>query len=222
MIIRPVARGDRLPPQLWLTVGLMVAIELGLSAADRGLLGEPGWRAWAVVRFAFWDMLFSGMAAPVYTAQPWAMFLTHAFLHSGFLHLAMNGVVLLALGKFVAERCGGWAMLLLFAVSAAAGGAAFGLIADTRAPMVGASGAVFGFIGLWQYWEAMARRQLGLTLRPVFATLGALVAINVVLAVALGGGLAWEAHLGGFLAGVALGPLMSAFARRRDRIDRRR
>ena len=81
--------------------------------------------------------------------------------------------------------------------------------------MIGASGAVFGLIGLWQYWEFSVRRARGMTLRPVFSMLLVLLVINIALAVALGGGLAWQAHLGGFMTGAALAPLLNSIARRR-------
>ncbi len=206
---------DRVPGALWLLVGAMAAVELVLSAADRGILpGDLRW--WALLHGAFWRQLLEGVP-PVYPGQGTVMFLSHAFLHGGFFHLVMNGVVLLALGKLVAQQAGSAAMLLLFAVSAIGGGIGFALLGQGEAPMVGASGAVFGFLALWQYWEAQARRARGLTLQPVFATVAALAAANVALAVLLEGALAWQAHLGGFVAGLVLGPVMTRIARNRPR-----
>lgn len=206
---------DPLPPQLLALVGLMALIELALSAADRGWLGATDWRQVAFAYGAFWTPVLDGTVTPLFPGQSFTMFLSHAFLHGGLFHLTMNAVILLSLGKFVSQQAGAWPMLLLFFASAVAGGLGFGLLSATPAPMVGASGAVFGFLGLWQYWEFRIRRRRGLPLRPVFATFGGLVAINVVLAVALQGALAWQAHLGGYVAGVALGPLMTRFARHR-------
>ncbi len=215
MLVRAVGGGGSVPVLLWLLVGGMVAIELLLALGDRGWLGSFEWRRTAFVYGAFWQPLVTGTARPVFEGQAATMFLSHAFLHGGLAHLALNTVILLALGKFVAEHAGPWPMLLLFVVSAIAGGAGFALLADARAPMVGASGAVFGFIGLWQFWETLARRRHGMPLKPVLTMLLGLAAINVALAFVLDGGLAWEAHLGGFLCGVAVGPLMTVLARRR-------
>ena len=215
MLVRATGGGGGVPALLWLVVGAMVAIELLLAVGDRGWLGGIEWRRTALVYGAFWQPLVAGTARPAFDGQTATMFLTHAFLHGGLAHLALNTVILLALGKFVAEQAGPWPMLLLFLVCAVAGGAGFSLLADARGPMIGASGAMFGFIGLWQYWETLARRRHGMTLRPVVTMLLGLAAINVVLAVVLDGGLAWEAHLGGFLGGVAAGPLMTLLARRR-------
>lgn len=203
---------DRLPPALWILVGAMALTELVLALSDRGLL--PGdLRMLALLHGAFWTPLLDGTAWPVFSGQAVTMFVTHAFLHGGFFHLAMNGVILLALGKMVAERAGAGGMLLLFFASAIGGGAVFWLLSQGGAPMIGASGAVFGFLGLWQYWEGMARHRRGLPLQPVIATVGGLAVLNLVLAFMLQGALAWQAHLGGFLVGVALGPLMTRFAK---------
>ncbi len=215
MILRPVSQNSDVPAALWALVGAMAVIELLLTGADRGWFGVPQWRSIAFVYGAFWQPLLDGFARPVFPGQVTAMFLTHAMLHGGLFHLMMNGIILLALGKFIAEQVGAVALMVVFAVSAVAGGAAFGLINTAPVPMIGASGAVFGFIGLWQYWEYAVRREHGLPVRPVLATIGALVVINVVLMVALGGGLAWQAHLGGFVAGWALGPVMTGIARRK-------
>ena len=75
--------------------------------------------------------------------------------------------------------------------------------------MIGASGSVFGFLGLWQFWDFKRRLQAGYSLKPVFSTILGLVIVNVILAFMLGGGLAWEAHLGGFVAGVIFGVIGS-------------
>lgn len=206
---------DRLPQLLLALVGAMTAIELVLSAADRGWIGATDWRQIALIHGAFWQPVLDGTARPAFPGQTITMFASHAFLHGGMLHLAMNAVILLSLGKFIAQRAGQWPMLFLFLVSAAAGGLAFGLLARGAGPMIGASGAVFGFLGLWLYWDAMIRRRLRASLQPVLATIGTLIAINLVMALFMGGALAWQAHLGGFVAGFALGPVMTGFARRR-------
>lgn len=56
-----------------------------------------------------------------------------------------------------------------------------------------------------------ARRQSGLSLQPILKALLGLVTANLVLFVMVSGGLAWQAHLGGWLAGWVAG---HSFARR--------
>lgn len=86
-------------------------------------------------------------------------------------------------------------------LSAVAGAGTFALIGPDDNPMVGASGAVFGLIGAWKFWEYEVRRNWKLPMAPLWRMLAGLVVLNVVLWVALGGLLAWESHLGGFVAG---------------------
>ena len=77
--------------------------------------------------------------------------------------------------------------------------------------MIGASGAVFGLIGLWQAVEYRMRRRSGLPVQPVVMTFLGLVVSNILIFVMLSGGLAWEAHLGGWIVGWIAG---QGFARR--------
>ncbi len=206
-----------LPPSLILLVGVIAAIELVLSAADAGLLADPTLRARLLRTGAFWTQLLHG-ETPIFAAQPYTMFLSHALLHGGFAHMAMNMVMLLALGRFVSDRYGPGVILPLFFVGAVAGGAAYGLLASGGAPMVGASGADFAFIGVWSVWDYRRHRAAGVPPNPVYTRIAVLAGLNVVMFFWLDGMLAWEAHLGGFIAGCVYGFVLegreSAGARR--------
>ncbi len=202
-----VRRDDQLPWQLWFLAGTIVAIELWLSASDRGWI-DPEWRTYAFLNGAFWRPVATGAVAPLFDEQWLTMYVSHAFLHGGIVHVALNSTVLLALGKHIAARTGPWVLLALFVVSAVAGALGFQILSNSNAPMVGASGAVFGFLGLWLYWDFIHRRRLGLPITPVLKTVLGLVAANVLIYFAFSGTLAWEAHLGGFVAGVVVGPLI--------------
>ncbi|MCI5048512.1 MAG: rhomboid family intramembrane serine protease [Aquisalinus sp.] len=210
--VRPPTIGQ-VPRALWVLIGAMAVIELFLTGSDRGLVGNPEWRGIAFLYGAFWDPLTNGIAEPVFSLQPYTMYLTHAFLHADLFHLLMNSVILLSIGKLVAEQAGVNAMLLLFVVCAIGGGIGFALLADTTIPAIGASGAVFGFLAVWQYWDGVIRQARGLSLKPVFQTIIGLIILNIVLALWMQGGLAWQAHLGGFVAGLAMGPVMTHYAR---------
>ncbi len=133
------------------------------------------------------------------------MFLTYAFLHGGFIHLAMNSVVLLSLGKFVSAHIGTSRTMLVLSLSTISGAMCFGLISSGNGPMIGASGAAFGLIGIWQVMEYRKLRRAGLSVQPVFVMFIGLVIANILIFAVLSGGLAWEAHLGGWLAGAVMG-----------------
>lgn len=197
------------PAFLWALVAVMAAIELVLSLSETGLFGAAGWRRFAIAAGAFWQPVLSGDMAPVYPGQGLLMFITYAFLHGGFVHLALNSVVLLSLGKFCSMRIGAGKTLLVLTLSAVGGALAFGVIGNNAVPMIGASGAVFGLIGLWQSWDYALRRQFGLPLQPVLMAVLGLIAANVVFFVILNGGLAWEAHLGGWLVGWLSGRILA-------------
>ena len=194
-----------LPTSLAWLAGILAVTEIVLSLADRGILLEPNLRPLAFAYGAYWAPLLHG-ADPLYGLQPVAMHLSHAFLHGSLMHMAMNTTILLALGKFCADRYGPGVVLPVFGLGAIAGGLLFGLIAGNSAsPMVGASGAVFAFFGVWIARDLSLLRAAGAPLQPVVSRILALAGINVIMYFGMGGMLAWEAHLGGFLAGAACG-----------------
>jgi len=189
------------PAFLWSLVGVMSAIEIVVSLSEIGLFGSSNWRWFTVAIGAFWQPLLSGEVAPMYPGQQFLMFITYAFLHGGIGHLALNCVVLLSLGKLATTRVGAGRTLLVLFLSAVGGSLAFGLISPSNIPMIGASGAAFGLIGLWQAWEYGILKQSGQSLKPVISAIIALVAANFVFFYMMNGGLAWETHLGGWLVG---------------------
>jgi membrane associated rhomboid family serine protease len=161
-------------------------------------------------RFAFYDILFDywrGVGRFSFSAEPPSdtlrlhTFLTHAFLHGGWLHLALNGAAFLGLGHALVQMVGIKRFLAIFSASAVAGALAFGMIAEANGPMVGASGAIFGMLAVITAWQERALRLAGRSRDAIWRRIGALVVVNAVLAFGLGGLLAWEAHLGGWVAG---------------------
>jgi membrane associated rhomboid family serine protease len=165
-------------------------------------------------------------------AKIWT-FVTYALIHGDAVHLGVNAVWFLAFGSAVARRFGAARFLMFFAATAAAGAAThlarhFG----ECVPVVGASAAISGFmaaatrfafqhggpLGLWRAHEAHAYHVPAAPLR-VALTDPRIVAFLLVwfgLNLLLGLGslsltddeqvLAWEAHIGGFLAGLLLFP----------------
>lgn len=197
----PDARRALVPPPavLWL-IGLTCLPELVLILADHGIIGSARWRPLAYHNGAFWAGLLRDWR-PNYGAQPELMFVTHAVLHAGFGHLAGNMLALWSLGGIVVQRIGQGGMLALYLASTLGGGVGFYLLTHSPAPMVGASGALFGLAGAWQFWEWQDRRSDGRPVWPVLATLVGLVALNALFWLAADGLLAWETHLGGFVTG---------------------
>lgn len=201
----PVApRGPRVGllahPVLLAVVLICIGVELGLQGADRGLWGSLRWRALAYQNGGFWAGLLDNWQ-PNYPGQPALMFLTYGFLHGGAGHAGVNMVTLISLGVPVADRLGAWRFVGLYAVALLGGAVAFALLSPAVQPMVGASGALFGLAGALLAWEHRQRRQMANTQLPLVGAILGLGLLNAVMFWWLGGLLAWETHLGGFLAG---------------------
>lgn len=188
----------RVPGVVWLIFGLCVVPELALQVA--GQLGEPGWRRLAYSWGGFWPGLLDNWR-PNFAAQPYVMFASYGFLHGGLSHLIVNMVTLLSFGPLLVARVGQWRLAALYGLSLVGGGIGFALLSSGPTPMVGASGALFGLIGAWLAWDYSDRRTARAGLWPVLRVALFLVALNLVLWWAMAGRLAWQTHLGGFVAG---------------------
>ena len=158
-------------------------------------------------RGGFWAGLL-GDWRPNYPCQPAAMFLSYAVLHADWRHLLGNMLVLMLLAPAVTARAGQRGFLAIWLAATVGGGAGFALLGTSPRPMVGASGALFGLAGALLLWEAMRRRAAARPVWPVWRDVAGLALLNLVFWIALDGMLAWEAHLGGFLAGAAAGAVL--------------
>lgn len=205
------------PPLIWAMFAALCAPEAAFYLAENGIAGPADMRWRAYYNLAYFDLFFEG----IFNGHPvpgtfWFTPITHAFLHGGPLHLVMNGVVFLGLGGALANGLGMARFLLLFAVTAVAGALTFSVITDFDGPLVGVSGVLFGFFGVLKRWEWRYIQRTGASSRRFWGTIVGLIALNAVLYVAtLGDGpvleaaIAWEAHLGGFVAGFLIAPLLA-------------
>lgn len=189
---------------LTLLIVLTCLPEIGLSLADAGLIGSPRWRPLAYQYGAFWAGLLHGWQ-PNYAAQPALMFASHAFLHTGPGHLIGNMLGLGWLGARIIGRWGAGRFLGLYGVALLGGAAGFGALSQNPAPMVGASGAIFGLAAAWLVGEWQDRHRAGqqgwAAFGPAVKLTLILILFNGIIWVVENGQLAWETHLGGFLAG---------------------
>jgi membrane associated rhomboid family serine protease len=159
--------------------------------------------------------------------------LTSLFLHGGVLHLAGNMLYLFIFGPAVEMRFGHERYLYFYLASGIAGNLAMVLMDPAaRVPVIGASGAIAAVLGA--YFVLYPRARI-LTILPVFfsiefievpALLYLLLWFGLQLYSGLqsrafssmAGGVAWWAHIGGFLFGLACAPLLA----RRESPPRRR
>lgn len=168
-----------------------------------------------------------GSAGDVWT------FVTYGLLHGDFAHLAVNVFWLAAFGSAVARRFG-VARFMVFSAVATIGGALFHLMFHfgEPVPMIGASAAVSGLMAAAARFVFSAGRSLHAFTaadsrwrRPapplrvaikdprVMVFLGVWFGLNIIIGLGSGSflgegaSIAWEAHIGGFLAGLFLFPL---------------
>lgn len=190
----------RIPGAVWVIVALSVLTELILAGADLGLWGQWSWRSAAYEYAGFWAGLL-GNWRPNYPFQPVLMFVSYGFLHAGIWHLGLNMVTLLALTPPLVARVGTRSFVALYGLSLLGGGFGFAALSSATAPMVGASGALFGLVGALMSLDFRRRIAFGRPVAPLAGTALMLILGNMLIWWITGGRLAWETHLGGFLAG---------------------
>jgi membrane associated rhomboid family serine protease len=210
----PAAPAERPGPPaiIWIVALLFVGFELVFQLAEAGVLPFADLRWEVYKKLAFFDIYFEawreGIPVPL---ELWTSFLTHALLHGGLLHLLMNGAIFLGLGGMIANNIGAARFLILFATTAIGGAVVFALIADAQGPLVGASGSIFGFFGALKRWEWRFLSSTGQSKGRFWSTIAGLTVLNLMLALFYPGegAVAWEAHLGGFVTGFLIAPLLA-------------
>jgi membrane associated rhomboid family serine protease len=163
-------------------------------------------------------------------AKVWT-FVTYSLLHANLSHIALNVLWLLPFGSALARRFGAVRFFLFMAVTAAAGALAHLLTHEHAiSPMIGASASVSGtmaaairfafvkgsFLSFSRGDAEAAAKVPALSLtralcnRRVLGFLAIWFAVNIIFGVGSiaigvdGGSVAWQAHIGGFAAGLLL------------------
>jgi membrane associated rhomboid family serine protease len=155
-----------------------------------------------------------------------ATLITSMFLHGGWMHLIGNMVFLYVFGDNVEDAFGHVPYLLFyFLVGIAAGLAQVFLAGESRLPGVGASGAISGVMAAYLIKFAANRVRVfvfyTIVTVPAFVMIGLWIVSQFFNGVASmahtqeTGGVAYAAHIGGFIAGLLLTPLMRGAGRRR-------
>jgi membrane associated rhomboid family serine protease len=156
--------------------------------------------------------------------------LSAMFMHGGWMHLGGNMLYLWIFGDNVEDRFGPVRYLLFYlACGLAATFAQYAVNPASAIPNVGASGAIAGVLGayLLMFPKARVNVLLGRQIvpMPAFVVLGLWIALQLVSGVGSiadtaqteQGGVAYMAHVGGFVAGLVLGVVLGG-PRRPDRI----
>jgi membrane associated rhomboid family serine protease len=136
----------------------------------------------------------------------WWRIFTSAFFHLGPIHLAFNMYVLYLYGQ-TAERMYGHLEYAAIYLLCAAGGSVLTILVDPDQSAVGASGAIFGIVGLL---FAVSRRHhavLGREARTMMAGIGSYLIFLLVFTFIVPN-ISWTGHLGGLVVGAVLGYLL--------------
>ena len=223
-------------------LGIMWAIH-----AASALLLDIGGTVWLWEWFGFVPLRLTEPGRMAGGALPilWTLF-THAFLHADWMHLIFNSAWLAIFGTPVARRYGTWRVLAVFLLGAAAGAIVMLAGAAQFTVLIGASGGVSALTGAAMRFvfqpvvvvhdpETGVARAAGrrtATLRQIWANGSSRafvliwLGLNLVIPFApLVTGepplpIAWQAHIGGFIAGLVLPSLFDAGLDRRREAQR--
>jgi membrane associated rhomboid family serine protease len=210
----------------FVTYGLIainvLAFMLELSQPSQGAL-QSFISAWGVVPREY----TTGQDLPPAIPWPiWTTVLTSMFLHGGWMHLGGNMLYLWIFGDNLEHVMGALRFLLFYLICGIAAAAAH--IAggpQSMIPTVGASGAISGVLG--GYLLLFPRNRVRLLTRggivhvPAIVVLGFWIVIQLINGMGSiartpeteGGGIAYLAHIGGFIAGLLLVKLFAAGTR---------
>jgi membrane associated rhomboid family serine protease len=217
--------------QIFNVPGSVLGAALVMIAVQFTIILLPEQAALDLVRMlAFIPARYSGAAAELPGGYPACVtsFVTYMIVHAGWLHLGVNLAWMVAFGSAVARRVGGRTFLTFSTLSGVAGALThLAFHVGGVEPVVGASAAISGqMAGALRFVFGATRRSgvgdaapdfaraplatLGQTFGDprILVFLGIWVAINVIFGFTAGpivgaeGGIAWEAHIGGFLFGL--------------------
>ncbi len=156
---------------------------------------------------------------------------TAMFMHGGWLHLLSNMLYLWIFGDNIEDILGHVKYLVFYMLCGIAATLVHGFInIDSQIPTIGASGAIAGILGAYMLLYPRARIKTLLIIIffvkivyiPAIIILGFWILIQVIsgfteYGLRTGSGIAWFAHIGGFIAGMALIAVIKKRKRRRHR-----
>ncbi|MFT8705164.1 rhomboid family intramembrane serine protease [Bifidobacterium aquikefiricola] len=169
------------------------------------------WLIEIILRFlapeAYMAVISEGVVSPsLALINPWRIF-TSMFLHAtNVLHVLFNMMALWSVGPLLERLMGHWqygALYLISGMGGAVGLTVWAAIEPTYGwytYALGASGAIFGLFGA----VMVVFRRVGADIRPMLIWIG----LNFLMPFVISG-IAWQAHVGGFVTGIALTELLT-------------
>ena len=184
---------------LWVLISVNVLIFVATSIASGSFLGLSQ----SVIQQV-------GISRITFTSQPWTI-VSAMFVHDGIYHILFNMIALYFYGMYVLTLVGEARFFLVYFIGGLIGNALFLLLAGPYSVAVGASGAIFALGGTL----VMLAPRLKVIIFPVPIPMDLWIAIIIFALISLSPGVAWQAHAGGLVTGLAAGYIFKMQTRRR-------
>lgn len=194
-----------LPPGIkYLSLVLLALMGLRYVLADETMYD-------VYMRFGFVPAYYSGVMAADWRAAVAPV--THMFLHGGWLHIGVNIGMLMAFGSALEKTIGIKRAAVIYFASGIVGAAVhFAVLPQDPAPLIGASGGISGLFG----GMLILMFRSGMLGGEGYKRLAFLIALWIGISLLFGytgmpgaeGKVAWTSHVGGFIAGLLLYPLI--------------
>ncbi len=197
------ARGAYATYAAWVTWAI-ITIVVAVFLVDAALTGPSG------------ISLFSGggplvdaglVYGPAVAAGEWWRLITSAFLHLSLLHIAFNMYALWLFGPIIEQMYGHLEYAVAYLLCAV-GGSVLTILVAPQSAAAGASGAIFGLLGMAFIVSRRHHVVIGPQARAVLSQAGLLLLINLVITFA-SPRISWTGHLGGLLVGLAIGWILA-------------
>lgn len=198
----------------WVTrtlIGLCVCVFIYQLVLSTGAENRLIYQAGAIPSVILGTRNLSPDLATVWPS--WTSLFSSLFLHGGFMHLAGNMMFLWVFGDNVEDAMGHWRFIAFYLICGVlATGAHIALDPTSTTPLIGASGAISGVLGayilLYPKAKVTAILPLGFIFIPfrlaAWIVLGFWFALQIFNVLSSGdSNVAWMAHIGGFVAGMA-------------------
>jgi len=184
---------------LWVLISVNVLIFVATSIASGSFLGLSQ----TVIQQV-------GISRITFTSQPWTI-VSAIFVHDGIYHILFNMIALYFYGMYVLTLVGEARFFLVYFIGGLIGNALFLLLAGPYSVAVGASGAIFALGGTL----VMLAPRLKVIIFPIPVPMDLWIAIILFALISLSPGVAWQAHAGGLVTGLAAGYIFKMQTRRR-------
>lgn len=161
-----------------------------------------------ITHFQSISFVISESGAHLTRISPPLSLFTSMFLHGGVFHLFGNMLYLWIFGNNIEDYLGSFRFVIFYLIGGLAASLTHILFnPGSQVPMIGASGAIAGILGAYFILYPSAR-VLTLVFFSVISVPAAIILgiwfVGQLLNIGLGGGVAWFAHIGGFVAGLLL------------------